>query len=344
MISSTEFAEIHDTYMTLVSRVEESLVFPWLHLYPALLKPPTSASSSSQSPQPSGRASDPFEVFERQFSHVVAVDGWGYRRNKIDFLEREREEMAALTRASEIAQNVWLGNSADVPLTKEDLSSSRQRAAFDERPPMVTSHFAMTDEYGNAPYNVCVEAHDQAVITSSLEFHLNQNYLDSIKQRAKNSSLSAELAEIIHMEVPSTGQSCSGAMSRNKLVRYLVDLCTWVKKIAKPGKGRAGRKVLIHCHDGYTETSLFAPSYIMYDLGYTLPDAYLHLQNDQNRSFFVYPADVQLLRRVESRIEQELHEQRKAQQMHRMAVDEPSRSSFLRGCVSFGVSSVHSAK
>jgi dual specificity MAP kinase phosphatase len=52
--------------------------------------------------------SEPFEVFERDFSHVVAVDGWGYRRNKIDFFEREREEMAALTRASEIANNVWV--------------------------------------------------------------------------------------------------------------------------------------------------------------------------------------------------------------------------------------------
>lgn len=286
--------------------------------------------------------SEQFEVFEREFSHVVAVDGWGYRRNKIDFFEREREEMAALTRASEIAQNVWLGNSADVPLPKEDLSSSHQRAAFDERPPTVTSHFAKADEYGNAPFDVCVEAHDQAAITSSLQLHLNQNYLDRIKQRAKNSTVS-DLAEIIHMEVPSTGQSCSGAMSRDKLVRYLVDLCTWVKKIAKPTEGRAGRKVLIHCHDGYTETSLFALSYIMYDLGCTLPEAYLHLQNDQNRSFFVYPADVQLLRRVETRIEQEMNEQRKAQ-MHRMTIDEPSRNSFLRGCVSFSTSSAQNSK
>ncbi|KAA1086665.1 tyrosine/serine/threonine protein phosphatase pps1 [Puccinia graminis f. sp. tritici] len=288
--------------------------------------------------------SEPFEVFERDFSHVVAVDGWGYRRNKIDFFEREREEMAALTRATEISDNVWLGNSAGVPLPKEDASTSCQRAAFDERPPTVTSHLAKADEHGNAPFDVCIEAHDQAAITSSLQFHLNQNYLDRIKQRAKNDN-DSDLAEIIHMEVPSTGQSCSGALSRDKLVRYLVDLCAWVKKIAKPADtpGRLGRKVLIHCHDGYTETSLFALSYIMYDLGCTLPEAYLHLQNDQNRSFFVYPADVPLLRRVETRIEQELTEQRKAQ-MHRMTIDEPSRNLFLRGCVSFGTSSAQHTK
>ncbi|PLW52761.1 hypothetical protein PCANC_07300 [Puccinia coronata f. sp. avenae] len=251
--------------------------------------------------------SEPFEVFEREFAHVVAVDGWGYRRNKVDFFEREREEMAALTRASEIAENVWLGNSADVPLPKEDLSASHQRAAFDERPPTVTSHFAKADQYGNAPFDVCIEAHDQATITSSLQFQLNHNYLDRIQQRPKLGN-DLDLAEIIHLEVPSTGQSCSGALSRDKLVRYLVDLCIWVKKIAKPVESPAchGRKVLLHCHDGYTETSLFALSYIMYDLGCTLPEAYLHLQNERNRSFFVYPADVAFLRRVESRIEQEL--------------------------------------
>ncbi|PLW07911.1 hypothetical protein PCASD_25457 [Puccinia coronata f. sp. avenae] len=110
--------------------------------------------------------SEPFEVFEREFAHVVAVDSWGYRRNKVDFFERKREEMAALTRASKIAENVWLGNSADVPLPKEDLSASHQRAAFDERPPTVTSHFAKADQYGNAPFVVCIEAHDQATITS----------------------------------------------------------------------------------------------------------------------------------------------------------------------------------
>ncbi|WAR62801.1 hypothetical protein PtB15_15B389 [Puccinia triticina] len=69
----------------------------------------------------------------------------------------------------------------------------------------------------------------------------------------------------------------------------------------------------------------------------------IEYNNDQNRSFFVYPADVQLLRRVETRIEQEMNEQRKAQ-MHRMTIDEPSRNSFLRGCVSFSTSSAQNSK
>lgn len=51
---------------------------------------------------------DRFEEFERSHPHLVAVDGWGFRRNRIDFFEREREEMVALTKASEIATNVWV--------------------------------------------------------------------------------------------------------------------------------------------------------------------------------------------------------------------------------------------
>lgn len=289
--------------------------------------------------------SEPFEVFERDFSHVVAVDSWGYRCNKIDFFEREREEMAAFTSASEISANVYLGNSADVPLRIEHTNLSLQRSFSENKPASVTSHFTKVDECGSTPFNICIEAHDQAAITSSLQFHLHKKYLDCIAQRASSYPSESGIAEIIHMEVPSTGQSASGVSAKDKLIRYLVDFCIWVKKMTKPDdpSSHPPIKVLLHCHDGYTETSLFALSYVMYDRGCTLPEAYLYLQNEKNRSFFVYPADVQLLRRVECRIEQELHEQRKAHS-YRMSSDEPSRGSFLRGCASFGVSAGHTSK
>jgi dual specificity MAP kinase phosphatase len=64
----------------------------------------------------------------------------------------------------------------------------------------------------------------------------------------------------------------------------------------------AARKVLLHCLDGYTDTSLLALAYIMYDRVLSLPDAYLYLQDTKNRSFFVYPQDVQLLSALERRI------------------------------------------
>jgi hypothetical protein len=57
------------------------------------------------------------------------------------------------------------------------------------------------------------------------------------------------------------------------------------------------RRILIHCSDGYTESSLMSLSWIMYHLKLQLPEAYIYLQ--KKRSFFVYAADVPTLRRIE---------------------------------------------
>lgn len=57
------------------------------------------------------------------------------------------------------------------------------------------------------------------------------------------------------------------------------------------------RRILIHCSDGYTESSLLALTWIMYHCKLQLPEAYLYLQ--RIRSFFVYAADVPTLRRIE---------------------------------------------
>jgi dual specificity MAP kinase phosphatase len=74
---------------------------------------------------------------------------------------------------------------------------------------------------------------------------------------------------------------------------------------------RKPRNVLIHTGDGYTDTSVLALSYIMYDRACSLPQAYLFLQNECQRSFFVYPADVMLLSRIETRIQAVIAEERR---------------------------------
>jgi dual specificity MAP kinase phosphatase len=60
--------------------------------------------------------------------------------------------------------------------------------------------------------------------------------------------------------------------------------------------------VLIHCADGYTETSLVALTYLILTRRCSAPDAYLFLQLEAQRSFFVYPADSKLLAKVEARV------------------------------------------
>lgn len=59
-------------------------------------------------------------------------------------------------------------------------------------------------------------------------------------------------------------------------------------------------RILLHSMDGYTETSVLALSYLMHARRCNLPEAYLEVQIERNRSFFVCPGDMGVLRRVES--------------------------------------------
>ncbi|KAJ7224861.1 hypothetical protein B0H12DRAFT_1149856 [Mycena haematopus] len=61
-------------------------------------------------------------------------------------------------------------------------------------------------------------------------------------------------------------------------------------------------KILIYSSDGYTESSPLALSLLMAVRRLSLPEAYLELQVAKRRSFFVYPGELGLLRRVEARI------------------------------------------
>lgn len=59
---------------------------------------------------------DSFAAFEAKYPDLVAISNGGRNsKNKVDFWEQEREQMSLLTRGSEIAPGIWLGNSSDVP-------------------------------------------------------------------------------------------------------------------------------------------------------------------------------------------------------------------------------------
>jgi dual specificity MAP kinase phosphatase len=64
----------------------------------------------------------------------------------------------------------------------------------------------------------------------------------------------------------------------------------------------SGRKILIHCTDGYTESSLLALAYYMYAENVPVHDAWLQLHKDKKRNFFAYGSDVALLRAIQPRL------------------------------------------
>lgn len=51
---------------------------------------------------------DSFDLYEKNFSDLVAVDSSGRYLTKTDFLAREKEEMRQLTKASPLSDNIWV--------------------------------------------------------------------------------------------------------------------------------------------------------------------------------------------------------------------------------------------
>ncbi|KAH0584844.1 hypothetical protein H2248_008122 [Termitomyces sp. 'cryptogamus'] len=76
-------------------------------------------------------------------------------------------------------------------------------------------------------------------------------------------------------------------------------------------------KVLLYSADGYTESSLLALCLLMAVKHLTLPEAYLELQVARRRSFFVYHADLGLLRRVESKLREDVEREKERAERER---------------------------
>lgn len=68
---------------------------------------------------------------------------------------------------------------------------------------------------------------------------------------------------------------------------------------------RKPRKILMHCPDGYTESSLLTIAYFMFAEGVPAHEAWLRLHCEKNRNFFAYPCDVTFLSSVQARLLQE---------------------------------------
>jgi len=203
-----------------------------------------------------------------------------------------------MSAASEISHNVWLGPTPDPAVTV---------------PP------------ANEPsFDVMVEASDIAQIPENKAFEL----LEELLERKDN----AELAEnaIPQLEFPGSGAILPPTWSQAE-VDGLLATCEWMYKQAHTqpllNKRRdsklsvgsdvdehgdsimqseeavsEGRRILIHCTDGYTESSLLGLAYYMYAECVPVHDAWLQLHREKRRNFFAYGSDVALLRAVQPRI------------------------------------------
>src|ERR1700753_267197 len=199
----------------------------------------------------------------------------------------ERLEMVSMTKASEIAPNVYLGPTPD-PITNPASSSDQ--------------------------YDVLIEASDLAAMPDS-------KTLESLK-----SVLSDPQRPTVQFEVPGSGSIMPPTWSHTE-VDGLLNICHWIWDLTRDdttcgvtsddssgsspasenesdglafdGEGdivmqsapavqhpRTPRKVLIHCADGYTESTLLGVTYFMFAHGLSLAEAWIQLHRDLHRNFF----------------------------------------------------------
>jgi dual specificity MAP kinase phosphatase len=224
----------------------------------------------------------PFEELERDYPELVAVDSAGKSTSQaMDFLQWERQEMCEMSKASEFSRGVHQGPTPDWNSVAEN-------------------------ESGNS-FDVFIEASDQAQVP-------DDDYLASRLQQLDSSNA-------VHIDFPSSGSILPPSWSTAE-VDGLICMCRWIYNLTHPEtapnrllpKDPDGdiqmtrlspitpQKVLIHCADGYTESTLLSVAYYMYAEGVPVHTAWLQLHCDRNRNFFAYPSDVALLTSIQERI------------------------------------------
>ncbi|KAL8934107.1 MAG: hypothetical protein Q9211_005403, partial [Gyalolechia sp. 1 TL-2023] len=197
----------------------------------------------------------------------------------------ERQEMYNMSQASEIAKNVWLGPTPDsalcpVPRGAEDVPS----------------------------FDIFIEASDLA---------------QAPKPRTLECVDALSLDKAQRLEFPSSGSIMPQKWPKAGPLDPVTLMCQWIHSIADPTaasdanegqpdqdgdipmktlRPRPPRKVLIHCNDGYTESSLLALAYFMYAERIPVHEAWLRLHCDKKRNFFAYSSDVALLQSLQARI------------------------------------------
>lgn len=223
----------------------------------------------------------PFDEFEKNYPELVAVDSTGLLTgNVIDFVHQERKEMYAMTTPSEISPNVWMGPTLD----------------------------RGTDE--GRLFDIQIECSDMG-------------RLDPAALQAIAESPAAEPKQAF-LDFPSSGSILPSSWSHAE-ADGIIETCRWIYCLAHgtyPSSNGAHsdqdgdtimsedpphfavhpRKILIHCGDGYTESTMLGIAYYSYSTGRPIPDAWLNLHKTLGRNFFAYPADVSLLTSISSRL------------------------------------------
>lgn len=258
----------------------------------------------------------PFSEFEKHHSHLVSIDASGRSTGKVlDFFLQERREMWTMTEASEISTNVFMGPTPE-PGSLEEQS-----------------------------YDILIECSDLG--------RLNPFALQLIAESPDN------VVKQPFLDFPSSGSILPPTWSHAD-ADGILETCKWIYHLSHgsypeyddddveiDGDGDSAmslghhqpefkvrpRKILIHCADGYTESTMLGIAYFSYSTGRPVPDAWLNLHTTKSRNFFAYPTDVALLTAIAPRLlrESPVCADKSLSEITAMIKDEPKWFSGLDG-------------
>lgn len=225
---------------------------------------------------------DKFSNVAEKHPEIIAIDARGLPTGQVmDFVQWERLEMSTMSQASEISRNVWLG------------------------PTPESFHIEALGSPEEEGYDLLIETCDMANIPGPRFLAMLDKQIESGPQR---------------LEFPSSG-SLVLPSGNTREVEDIVNTIRWIYYLAHPETSSEEletdgdvvmtkssgepRKILIHCADGYTESSLLAVAYFMFAEGVPAHEAWLRLHCDKKRNFFAYPTDVAFLCHIQGRLLQE---------------------------------------
>lgn len=202
--------------------------------------------------------------------------------------------MNAMSEATEISKNVFLGPPPEYLMTQN---------------PDLTS----------LPYDLYIECTDSGTFPAlSLLDGMLGELSDPIRRL------------LLMMEIPGSGALAMQELSQQE-IKGLLRVCRFIWQIAHGSehegvrdweavhsrqdadtrpieeghRHRKPQRVLIMCADGYTENSLLGLAYLMFIDCIPAHEAWIRLHKAKGRDFFAYPADVHLLRFLQSTILEE---------------------------------------
>ncbi|KAG8628523.1 hypothetical protein KVT40_004396 [Elsinoe batatas] len=255
---------------------------------------------------------DSFAKLEQDHNEIVAIGSNNcLTGNVIDFFHQERIEMSTMSAASEIAHNVWMGPTPDTELNETATSAAEDDTAL--------------------PYDLMIECNEIAQVPNRNAFKVLESLLacpDQTKSAIPQlefpgsgsimpptwSQLEADgLMSTISWIYSQANTLCADAVAgaerdsemrkrKDSKVSFTPPLDSDGDSIMLAPETSSGRKFLLHCSDGYTETTLLAVAYYMYSHCVPLHQAYIELHKIYKRNFFAYPTDIALLTAIQPRI------------------------------------------